>query len=94
MKKQLFLWLLVTLLLGWQEHAMAHFAMIIPSDSMIMEGEKREVTVTLSFSHPFQREGMDIGETLSVWRGHVALEKESPIFARKDESDGPYRMDG
>jgi cobalt/nickel transport protein len=60
MKKQVFLWLLVAVLLGWQDLAMAHFAMIIPSDSMIMEGEKREVTVTLSFSHPFKGEGMEL----------------------------------
>ena len=74
MKKQLFLWLLAVLLLGWQAHAIAHFAMIIPSDSMITEGEKREVSVTLSFSHPFKGEGLELekpvqfGVVMSHWK--------------------------
>ncbi len=38
--------------------AVAHFGMIIPSDSMITQGNKRDITITLSFSHPFERVGM------------------------------------
>jgi cobalt/nickel transport protein len=75
MKKQLFLCLMVVaLLLGWKGYAMAHFAMIIPSDSMVEEGEKREVRVTLSFSHPFKRQGMDLekpfhfGVVMARWK--------------------------
>ena len=33
--------------------AFAHFGMIIPSDSMVMQGEKKTVELALSFSHPF-----------------------------------------
>jgi len=40
--------------------ASAHFGMVIPSDSMVMQGENRTVTVTLSFSHPFEGEGMEL----------------------------------
>ena len=74
MKKQLLLWLFVVLLLGWKAHAIAHFAMIIPSDSMITEGENREVRVTLSFSHPFTGEGLELekpvqfGVVMSRWK--------------------------
>jgi len=60
MKKWLFFWLLAVLLMGLRGNARAHFAMIIPSDSMIEEGEPREVRVTLSFSHPFKGEGMEL----------------------------------
>jgi cobalt/nickel transport protein len=60
MRKWLFLWLFVILSVGWKAHAIAHFAMVIPSDTMVMQGEPREVKVTLSFSHPFQGEGMDL----------------------------------
>ncbi len=38
----------------------AHFGMVIPSDSMIMQGEQRDVNVTLSFSHPFEGHGMEL----------------------------------
>jgi cobalt/nickel transport protein len=33
--------------------ARSHFAMLIPTDSMVMQGDNRTVTLTLSFSHPF-----------------------------------------
>ncbi len=40
--------------------ASAHFGMVIPSDSMVMQGEARTVRVTISFSHPFEGEGMEL----------------------------------
>jgi cobalt/nickel transport protein len=40
--------------------ALAHFGMIIPSDSMVMQGEKKDVNIKLSFSHPFEGVGMDL----------------------------------
>jgi len=42
--------------------AFAHFGMIIPSDSMIMQGDSREITLDLSFSHPFEGVGMDLAK--------------------------------
>jgi len=38
----------------------AHYGMIIPSDSMVMQGETRAVTLRLSFSHPFEGIGMEL----------------------------------
>ena len=40
--------------------AMAHFGMVIPSDSMVMQEDNRTVTVTLSFSHPMEMVGMPL----------------------------------
>ncbi len=40
---------------GW-----SHFGMLIPSDSMVMQADNRSLTVTLSFSHPFEMVGMDM----------------------------------
>ena len=40
--------------------AWSHFGMLIPSDSMVMQGDSRTVTVVLSFSHPFEMVGMDL----------------------------------
>jgi cobalt/nickel transport protein len=40
---------------GW-----AHFGMLIPSDSMVMPDDERTVTLTLSFSHPFEMVGMEL----------------------------------
>ncbi len=34
--------------------------MLIPSDSMVMPDENRTVTLTLSFSHPFEGAGMEL----------------------------------
>ena len=38
--------------------ARAHFGMLIPSDNMVMQQDNRTVTLTLSFSHPFEGQGM------------------------------------
>ncbi|MCD6293831.1 MAG: DUF4198 domain-containing protein [Deltaproteobacteria bacterium] len=38
--------------------AFAHFGMVIPSDSMVMQGDKKTISVVLSFSHPFEGVGM------------------------------------
>ncbi|NQT55736.1 MAG: DUF4198 domain-containing protein [Desulfobacteraceae bacterium] len=40
--------------------AFAHFGMVIPSDSMVMQRDNRDVGVTLSFSHPFEMIGMEL----------------------------------
>lgn len=40
--------------------AAAHFGMVIPSDSMVMQGENRNLTLDLSFSHPFEIIGMEL----------------------------------
>ncbi len=40
--------------------AAAHFGMLIPSDNMVMADDPRTITLDLSFSHPFERAGMDL----------------------------------
>lgn len=40
--------------------ASAHFGMVIPSDNMVMPDEERTVTLTASFSHPFEMVGMEL----------------------------------
>lgn len=40
--------------------AMAHFGMVIPSDAMVMQEDSRSINVTLSFSHPMERVGMEL----------------------------------
>jgi cobalt/nickel transport protein len=40
--------------------ASAHFGMAIPSDSMVMPGDNRNITVHFSFSHPFESVGMEL----------------------------------
>ncbi len=38
----------------------SHYGMVIPSDNMIMQSEKREIKLMLSFSHPFESIGMEL----------------------------------
>jgi cobalt/nickel transport protein len=38
----------------------SHFGMLIPTDSMVMQDDSRTLTVTLSFSHPFEMVGMEL----------------------------------
>ncbi len=60
MKKFLFGLVLGLFLFSLAHTAMAHFGMLIPSDSMIMQGDNRTVSVMLSFSHPFECVGMEL----------------------------------
>ncbi len=58
MKKILLLLSLV--FLGFNNSAIAHYGMLIPSDSMVMQQDDRNVTLNLSFSHPFEKIGMNL----------------------------------
>ncbi len=40
--------------------AFAHFGMVIPSDNMVMQDETRKIDIQLSFSHPFEMNGMPL----------------------------------
>ena len=60
MKKFIYIMIIGVFLLAVTGTGSAHFGMIIPSDSMVMQGEKRDITLTLSFSHPFECMGMKL----------------------------------
>nr|HID59962.1 DUF4198 domain-containing protein [Desulfobacterales bacterium] len=45
--------------------ALAHFGMIIPSDSMVMQNDNRLINLKLSFSHPFEGQGMELVKPLA-----------------------------
>jgi cobalt/nickel transport protein len=59
--------------------AWAHFGMVIPSDSMVMQGDEKTVKVLVSFSHPFELVGMEMAKPKAF--GVVANQK------RQDLSD-------
>lgn len=48
------------LILSYGGTASAHFGMVIPSDTMVMQEDNRTVTVVLSFSHPMEMIGMPL----------------------------------
>lgn len=65
MKKRLLISTLATLFLLLSiGSAMAHFGMVIPSDSMVMQGDSREISLQISFSHPMEMEGMEMEKPL------------------------------
>ncbi len=48
------------LLWAFPGHASAHFGMVIPEDSMIIQGDSRIVRIINAFSHPREMVGMDL----------------------------------
>ena len=60
MKKTMIYLVITFCLLILASNASAHYGMVIPSDSMIMQGDNKTVTLKLSFSHPFEGEGMEL----------------------------------
>lgn len=45
--------------------ALAHYGMIIPSDPMVSQEDGRSVSLTMSFSHPFENDGMVLERPVS-----------------------------
>ncbi len=60
MKKLNVLIIFTLFLLMISNSSFAHFGMTIPSDSMVMQGDARNIDLTVSFSHPFEMVGMDM----------------------------------
>ena len=40
----------------------AHFGMIIPSDDMVMQGDRTTLSLDLLFWHPFEGHGMELAK--------------------------------
>jgi len=61
--KKLFIFIIMSITVSFSAGAaLAHFGMLIPSDSMVMQNDNRTINVKLSFSHPFEGEGMELVE--------------------------------
>jgi cobalt/nickel transport protein len=61
--KKLFVFIIMSIIASFSAGAaLAHFGMLIPSDSMVMQEDNRTINVKLSFSHPFEGEGMELVE--------------------------------
>ena len=45
--------------------ALSHYGMIIPNDPMISQEDGRSVALTMSFSHPFELDGMVLARPAS-----------------------------
>jgi len=66
MKKWLFFGVTGLFLFLYHAQVLAQCVMIIPSDSMVMQEEDRQVKVMLSYSHPFEGKGMDLAKEVST----------------------------
>jgi len=60
MKQAIRICMMITLFFTLTGQAFGHFGMLIPSDNMIMQGDKRLVNLQLSFSHPMEMVGMEL----------------------------------
>ena len=61
--KRLFILIIMSISIAFSAgSAMAHFGMLIPSDTMVMQEDNRTINLKLSFSHPFEGEGMELVE--------------------------------
>ncbi|UCD32157.1 MAG: DUF4198 domain-containing protein [Desulfobacterales bacterium] len=60
MKKEILFLAITSMAFMFQGHALAHYGMIIPSDSMVMQKDQKTILLKISFSHPFEGIGMDL----------------------------------
>ena len=52
--------LCLILVLGLAGVSQAHFGLILPDKSMVMQGDNPNLEMTLAFCHPFEQNGMDM----------------------------------
>ena len=67
MKKRSFVFIGMVFALAIAAPAWPHFGMVIPSDTMVIQGDNRSVTVTLSFSHPFEMVGLEMAKPTNFY---------------------------
>ena len=67
MKKSVVCFLFIMFVLGVYGMASGHFGMVIPSDSMVMQGDSKKINVRLSFSHPMEVIGMELVKPEEFW---------------------------
>ncbi|MDY6880677.1 MAG: DUF4198 domain-containing protein [Thermodesulfobacteriota bacterium] len=65
MKTSRLLVIIAFFVLGLNSPGLAHYGMLIPSDSMVMQGDSRVINLNLSFSHPFELLGMELVKPLA-----------------------------
>jgi cobalt/nickel transport protein len=68
----------LALLLGMSQAAQAHFGMAIPSQSIVADKAKSNITLNLSFIHPMEMEGMDMVKPLQF--GVAAGEEKTDLL--------------
>ena len=52
----------LALVLGLAGVCQAHFGVILPDKSMVMQGDNANLGLTLAFCHPFEQNGMDMAK--------------------------------
>jgi nickel transport protein len=60
MKRYVTLGLCLLLVFGLASVCQAHFGVILPDKSMVMQGDDANLGLTLAFCHPFEQNGMDM----------------------------------
>jgi cobalt/nickel transport protein len=60
MRRSLMLCCSLMLVLGLVGVSQAHFGIILPDKSMVMQGDNANLELTLAFCHPFEQTGMDM----------------------------------
>ncbi len=54
--------LCLILILGLADVSQAHFGLILPDKSMVMQGDNPNLELTVAFCHPFEQNGMDMAK--------------------------------
>ena len=62
MRRYLILGLFLMVFFGLATVSQAHFGVILPDKSMVMQGDKPQVEMTLAFCHPFEQTGMPMAK--------------------------------
>jgi len=74
----------VVMVLFMSSYGFAHFGMVIPSDSMVMQDDNRTVNLKLSFSHPMEMIGMELVKPKAF--GVVANGKNSDLLGQLEKA--------
>lgn len=75
--------------------ALAHYGMIIPNDPMISQEDGRSVSLTMSFSHPFELNGMvlDAPVSFSVTHDGTTTDIKDDLISAEIMGEAGYTLD-
>ncbi len=85
--------LIAFVILGLTSVCQAHFGMILPDKSMVMQGDNPNLEMTLAFLHPFEQKGMPMAKPKSLWRSGGQGENRSLKHSPGNQGPGPAGLE-
>ena len=87
MQRYFTLCLCLMIVFGLAGVGQAHFGVILPDKSMVMQGDNPNLELTLAFCHPFEQNGMDMAKPKKF--GVIGRKRKNRSLKHPPGNEGP-----